>query len=86
MSFRYLSYERANTRTQLMYRHRDPEAHKQRKKLLQRGFSKASMTAFEPSIDSKIRTLLDQWAQRATGGPVDVYSWLHWLAFDIVCQ
>ena len=64
----------------------DPEAHKQRKKLLQRGFSQASMLVFEPEIDTKIETLLGQWAKRATTGPVDVYPWLHWLAFDIVCM
>lgn len=63
---------------------RDPEAHKQRKKLLQRGFSQASMVAFEPQIDVKISALLDQWAKRADNGPVDVYPWLLWLAFDIV--
>ena len=42
------------------------------------------MLAFEPQIDTKIQTLLDQWAIRAKHGPVDVYPWLHWLAFDIV--
>ena len=66
---------------------RDPEAHKQRKKLLQRGFSQASMLAFEPEIDTKIQALLDQWTKKAeSGGPIDVYPWLHWLAFDIVCM
>lgn len=68
---------------------RDPEAHRQRKKLLQRGFSQASMNAFEPEIDGKIETLMDQWAERARTdglGRVDVYPWLLWLAFDIVCM
>lgn len=64
----------------------DPEAHKQRKKLLQRGFSQASMIAFEPHLDTKIKTLLDQWATQAKSGAVDVYPWLLWLAFDIVCM
>ena len=67
---------------------RDPEAHKKRKKLLQRGFSQASMLAFEPQIDVKIQTLFDQWARvaREAKGNVDVYPWLLWLAFDIVCR
>ena len=67
---------------------RDPEAHKQRKKLLQRGFSQAAMVSFEPSIDGKIQALLDQWSRKAKAqhGKVDVYPWLHWLAFDIVCM
>lgn len=67
---------------------RDPEAHKQRKKLLQRGFSQAAMVAFEPEIDTKIEALIGQWTQRAKEGDgrVDVYPWLLWLAFDIVCM
>lgn len=67
---------------------RNPEAHKQRKKLLQRGFSQASMLAFEPQIDDKIQTMLDQWATVAKkkDGLVNVYPWLLWLAFDIVCK
>ena len=64
----------------------DPDAHKSRKKLLQRGFSQASMLIFEPQINTKVETVLDQWAKRARDGPVDVYPWLHWLAFDIVCE
>ena len=66
----------------------DPEAHKQRKKLLRRGFSQASMLAFEPQLDGKIETVLDQWSNRAKAadGKVDVYPWLLWLAFDIVCR
>ena len=61
---------------------RDNNVHKQRKKLLQRGFSQASMLEFEPSMDGKIRTLLDQLAKAAQ--PVDIYPWAHWLAFDTI--
>lgn len=62
---------------------RDPDAHKQRKKLLQRGFSQAAMLEFEPHIAAKIRVLLDQWAARSAK-PLDVYPWAHWLGFDTV--
>lgn len=67
---------------------RNPEAHKQRKKLLQRGFSQAAMVAFEPHIDGKIEDLLNHWSKVAQkhNGRVDVYPWLIWLAFDIVCM
>ena len=63
-------------------------AHKQRKKLLQRGFSGAAMSAFEPNIDSKIEDLMNQWSKKAKEqrGKIDVYPWLLWLAFDIVCM
>lgn len=66
---------------------RNVEAHKQRKRLLQRGFSQAAMVAFEPNIDTKIQDLFDHWSRQAKdqGGIVDVYPWLLWLAFDIVC-
>lgn len=63
---------------------RDVEAHKQRRKLLSRGFSQASMLDFESNISDKIQRMLDQWAARAAQGPVDVYPWAHWLGFDIV--
>jgi benzoate 4-monooxygenase len=66
---------------------RNAEAHKQRKKLLQRGFSQAAMVTFEPNIDTKIEALLNHWSRKGKeqGGTVDVYPWLLWLAFDIVC-
>ncbi|KAH8897412.1 cytochrome P450 [Thozetella sp. PMI_491] len=65
--------------------YRDPEAHRQRRKLLSRGFSQAAMNEFEPHIDTKIISMLDHWAERTTHGQViDVYSWVHWLGFDIV--
>lgn len=63
---------------------RDVEAHKQRRKLLSRGFSQASMLDFENNMSKKIQTMLEQWATRAPEGPVDVYPWAHWLGFDIV--
>lgn len=67
-----------------MFSFRDPEAHKQRRKLLSRGFSQASMLDFESSMSDKIKEMLDQWAVRAPDGPLNVYPWAHWLGFDIV--
>ncbi|KAK6386987.1 hypothetical protein LTS17_000252 [Exophiala oligosperma] len=64
---------------------RDPEAHRQRRKLLSRGFSQASMFDFEPVLTTKIETLLRQWSTRTKdGSPIDVYPWCHWLGFDAV--
>lgn len=63
---------------------RDVEAHKQRRKLLSRGFSQVSMLDFESNISDKIQRMFDQWAELASQGPVDVYPWVHWLGFDIV--
>ncbi|PYI02316.1 cytochrome P450, partial [Aspergillus sclerotiicarbonarius CBS 121057] len=63
---------------------RDIRAHKQRQKLFARGYSQAAMLEFEPNISSKIDTLLKQWKSRSVNGPIDVYPWLHWLAFDVV--
>lgn len=63
---------------------RDPEAHKHRRKLLSRGFSQAAMLDFEDTMSRKIKQLLDQWASRASSGPIDVFPWVHWLGFDVV--
>lgn len=63
---------------------RDPEAHKQRRKLLSRGFSQAAMLDFEESMSTKIDDMLKQWAVRSKDGPIDVFPWSHWLGFDIV--
>lgn len=67
-----------------MFSFRDPEAHKQRRKLLSRGFSQASMLDFESNMSDKIKEMLDQWAVRAPNGPLNIYPWAHWLGFDIV--
>lgn len=67
-----------------MFSFRDPEAHKQRRKLLSRGFSQAAMLDFEGNLSAKIGELLNQWASRARQGPINVYPWSHWLGFDVV--
>lgn len=61
---------------------RDNRAHRQRQKLLQRGFSQASVLEFEPNMTNKIQTLLDQLAKAPQ--PVDVLPWAHWLGFDTI--
>lgn len=61
---------------------RDNRAHRQRQKLLQRGFSQASVLEFEPNMSSKIQALLDQLAKAPQ--PVDVLPWAHWLGFDTI--
>ena len=64
---------------------RNQDAHKQRRKLLSRGFSQASMLDFEVHMTSKIQTLMDQWARLSAGGQaIDVYPWCLWLGFDTV--
>ncbi|GLA83012.1 hypothetical protein AtubIFM56815_007203 [Aspergillus tubingensis] len=63
---------------------RDVQAHRQRRKLFARGYSQAAMLEFEPHISNKIDMVLKQWKARSTDGPIDVYPWLHWLAFDVV--
>ena len=61
---------------------RDNEVHKQRKKMLQRGFSQASILDIQPHMGDKVRTLLDQLVKAPQ--PVDVYPWSHWLGFDVI--
>ncbi|KAL7653030.1 cytochrome P450 [Aspergillus phoenicis ATCC 13157] len=63
---------------------RDVQAHRQRRKLFARGYSQAAMLEFEPHISNKIDMVLKQWKARVVDGPIDVYPWLHWLAFDVV--
>jgi len=70
---------------ELMAHHRDAEAHKQRRKLLLRGFSQAAMLEFEDDMSSKIEAMLDGWATLSPQGSFNVYPWLHWLGFDVVC-
>lgn len=67
-----------------MFSFRDPEAHKQRRKLLSRGFSQAAMLDYESNMADKIQEMLNQWADRCRDGPINVYPWAHWLGFDIV--
>lgn len=62
---------------------RDNTAHRQRQKLLQRGFSQASLLEFEGAMAGKIQVLLDQFARRAAQ-PVDVLPWAHALGFDTI--
>lgn len=65
---------------------RNPEAHHQRRKLLSRGFSQAALVEFEPTIISKINTLLQQWSKLASTNPIiDVYPWVHMFGFDSIC-
>ncbi|KAJ9616543.1 hypothetical protein H2200_000262 [Cladophialophora chaetospira] len=68
-----------------MFAFRDPEAHKQRRKMLARGFSQAAMLDFESNLSTKIQALLSQWQLRTKDRtPIDIYSWCHWLGFDTV--
>lgn len=64
----------------------DVRAHRQRRKLFARGYSQAAMMEYEPNISNKIDILLKQWKARSADGPIDVYPWLHWFAFDVVCK
>jgi cytochrome P450 len=65
---------------------RNPEAHKERRKLLSRGYSQQNALAVEHEITAKIQTLLDRLNTEASKtGVVDVYPWVHLLSFDIVC-
>ncbi|GLA62675.1 hypothetical protein AtubIFM54640_003805 [Aspergillus tubingensis] len=69
---------------QVLIEPRDVQAHRQRRKLFARGYSQAAMLEFEPHISNKIDMVLKQWKARSADGPIDVYPWLHWLAFDVV--
>jgi hypothetical protein len=45
------------------------------------------MNEFEPNIDTKITAMLDHWTTKtAYGNAIDVFSWVHWLGFDTVCE
>ncbi|KEF58607.1 uncharacterized protein A1O9_06533 [Exophiala aquamarina CBS 119918] len=68
----------------LMASLRDAEAHKQRRKLLLRGFSQAAMLEFEDDMSTKIEAMLNGWAAISHRGSINVYPWLHWLGFDVV--
>ncbi|KAJ5537848.1 hypothetical protein N7494_007327 [Penicillium frequentans] len=64
---------------------RDPAQHHQRRKLLSRGFSQATLTEFEPQIASKVSTLLDQWTKLSKQkDAIDVYPWAHMFGFDVI--
>lgn len=66
---------------------RNAQAHAKRRKLLQRGFSQAAMIEFEPQMTTKIEAVFRHWIKKSEGNSsrvVDVYPWLHWMAFDIV--
>ncbi|KAL2850150.1 cytochrome P450 [Aspergillus pseudoustus] len=64
---------------------RDPHRHRQRRKLLSRGFSQAALVEFEPQIADKINLLLRHWGRLAQeNNPIDVYPWAHMLGFDII--
>ncbi len=68
-----------------LFSFRDAEAHRQRRKLLARGFSQAAMLDFEEHLSTKIQTLLAQWASRTKDGTsIDIFPWCHWLGFDTV--
>lgn len=71
---------------QVLSEPRDVQAHRQRRKLFARGYSQAAMLEFEPHISNKIDMVLKQWKARLADGAIDVYPWLHWLAFDVVCE
>ncbi|KAH7132728.1 cytochrome P450 [Dactylonectria macrodidyma] len=64
---------------------RNPKAHNQRRKLLSRGYSQSTLLGIEQEIATKIHTLLDTFAREAADTkPVDIYSWVHLLSFDVV--
>lgn len=67
---------------------RDPQRHRQRRKLLSRGFSQAALLEFEPHIAEKIGLLHDHWVRlsKETDKPIDVYPWAHMLGFDVICK
>ncbi|KAL0253454.1 hypothetical protein SLS55_010433 [Diplodia seriata] len=65
-----------------LFSFRDAAAHRQRRKLLQRGFSHATMLEFEPHVAAKIAAMLDHWSRMEV--VVDAVPWAHWLGFDVV--
>ncbi|KAH6973920.1 cytochrome P450 [Ilyonectria destructans] len=68
-----------------LFSFRNPKAHHQRRKLLSRGYSQSTLLGVEQGIATKIQTLLDTFAREAADTkPVDIYSWMHLLSFDIV--
>lgn len=68
-----------------LFSFRNPEAHKQRRKLLSRGYSQGTLLDFEQEISSKIQMMFDQFATEARHSPVvDVYKWAQLLSFDVV--
>ncbi|KAH6983962.1 cytochrome P450, partial [Ilyonectria destructans] len=68
-----------------LFSFRNPKAHNQRRKLLSRGYSQSTLLGVEQEIATKIQTLLDTFAgEAADAKPVDIYSWVHLLSFDIV--
>ncbi|OQV07837.1 hypothetical protein CLAIMM_12206 [Cladophialophora immunda] len=61
------------------------EAHKQRRRLVNRGFSQSAMLEFEPNIDTKITNMLGNWSRISKKGEAfDVFPWTHWFGFDVV--
>ncbi|KAJ3541648.1 hypothetical protein NM208_g4516 [Fusarium decemcellulare] len=68
-----------------LFSFRNPAAHRQRRKLLSRGYSQGSLLAVEKEISAKVQTFLNMLRdETADGSPVDVHSKIHLLSFDVV--
>lgn len=62
---------------------RDWDDHKRRKRAWDRAFSVKSLGGYEPSVRSKIATLVSQFKARS-GQPVDATAWTMYLTFDVM--
>ncbi|OJD33853.1 cytochrome p450 [Diplodia corticola] len=64
---------------------RDPNAHKNRRKAWDRGFSVKAINSYEPRIVAKVDELLQQMGRHAAAGkPMDATMWSMLLTFDIM--
>ena len=70
-----------------LFAHRDVEAHSARRKMLSKGFSRASLNDFEQQLAQKVQHMFDQWSKQAADGfSVNAFMWSHMLGFDTIYQ
>lgn len=59
--------------------------HRRHRKLLQAPFSDASLQAFQPAIESRVRMAIQRMAEETkTRGTADVFKWWLFMATDVI--
>ncbi|GME33310.1 Cytochrome P450 [Neofusicoccum parvum] len=59
------------------------QLHNKRRRIYDQGFSTKALTNYEPRVQSKVSTLLENFSKRA-GQPLNVTEWMSFFAFDVM--
>ena len=62
----------------------DREAHRKYRRAFAHAFSAHGLEKQQPRIDRHIESLIDRLRQHDAAQPVDLVTWFHWVAFDII--